>query len=556
MNIIGINGWFARSHDASACLVSDGEIIAFIEEERLTRYRHAFEQLPYRAIEYCLNKAKLSPNDVDIISIGWDYHLKYKMRNIELPPYSKDLLNLYFPRKLFNRKRDPEIEVVDHHLAHASSVYRASGYKNSAILVVDGQGEYCAISIWEGRNYSLEKKLTLPIDVSLGYFFEAINKALGFSYFDSGKTMGLSGYGKNPKIFHEFQLNKNDIQVNLLGKVRMKKSCLDEQEQLIGLWRDKIIKKFKFNEKDFFVDSSLRKIFSSKEKMIALSAQKTLEKVMLHLVKIAHDIVGGDHLCIVGGVALNCNANTAIAKSKIYKHIHIVPITNDSGVSLGAALETQFNRTGIKGAKLNPFLGPEFSDMDIERALIKYKLSFKKVTNIAKVGANFIANGKIIAWFQGRLEIGPRALGNRSILADPRQKEISDRVNNIKNRELWRPFAPSVMAEYSEEFFEEKLKSPYMLYTFKIKDKYKKIIPAVCHIDGSSRPQTVTSDSNGLFWRLLNEFRKITGIPLVLNTSFNGPGEPIVCSPEDAIKMFLRAKIDILIIGNYVVEKI
>ncbi len=549
MIILGVNGWFTRSHDGSAALIKDGKIVAFAEEERFTRYKHAFEQLPHRAIQSCLDKAGITSDEIDVLAIGWDYELKYRLRNIEFP--DTDLADLYLPKDIFKRKKEPKVVIVNHHLAHASLAYRLSKADKSAILVVDGQGEDSSISIWKGNDGEIELIQKYPLEASVGFFYESINKMIGFDYFDSGKTMGLSSYSQDSLEITEIDTYGSDVTFNLPNKIEFRNDCLDEQMQFMDAW-DKVYSKYGLKKSE---QKNMNSAFYENEYLLAGTAQKNLERIMLKLVFIAKEIVGTDNICIAGGTTLNCNVNSIIKKSNIFKNVFVFPVTNDTGVSLGAALETSYNEGGEKFYDFTPYLGPDFSDTEIEDCLIRHKLHYAKSENVAKEAAKYLSEGKIIAWFQGRMEAGPRALGNRSIIANPTIKGMNDKVNNIKNRELWRPLAPSVLADYAEEIFDDSFYSPYMLHTFNIKQDYLSRIPAVCHVDKSARPQMVKIDDNPLFYSLIDEFKNTTGVPIVLNTSLNGPGEPLICKPDEAAKILLRTKIDYLFIGNYIAWK-
>lgn len=554
MNILGVNGWFTRSHDASAALISDNRLIAFIEEERLTRYKHAFEQLPHRAIDFCLREANLTVNDIDFLSIGWDYLKKYELRNIPIPLRAKKLIDLYLPRELFTRKVDPELRIVDHHRAHAAAAFQMSGFDESAVMVLDGQGEYCSISLWLATNNELNQILTLPVHSSLGYFYEAVSVYLGFSPLSSGKTMGLSAYGKKDYPITSVVCNEDGFNFRCMSKRKFLTGKLDDQELLLGLWRKEFLRNL--NYPPATGSAGIDKRFSEEEANIALSGQTIVEKCVLHLASILKTKSKVNNLCLAGGTALNCCVNTSLITSGYFQNVHVSPIVNDAGVSLGSALHVAMTEANYKTPfEWSVYSGPSYSNDQVSNTLSKYKVLHRKIDQPHKTAASMLAQGKILGWFQGKTEMGPRALGNRSILADARKADMRDKVNRIKIRELWRPFAPSVLEEDANKYFSESWNSPFMSFTYGIKPKYRQLIPAVCHIDNSSRPQTVNKSQNLQFWLLIQEFKNITGIAAVLNTSFNDSSEPIVCSPEDAVKMFLRSDLDALIIGNTLATK-
>jgi carbamoyltransferase len=554
MNILGVNGWFTRSHDASAALISDNRLIAFIEEERLTRHKHAFEQLPHRAIDFCLREANLTLDDIDFFSIGWDYLKKYKLRNIPIPRQANKLIDLYLPRELFTRKVDPKLRIVDHHRAHATAAFQMSGFDESAVMVLDGQGEYCSISLWLAANNELKQILTLPVHSSLGYFYEAVSVYLGFSPLSSGKTMGLSAYGKEVYPITSVVCHEDGFNFKCMSESNYSMGKLDDQELLLGHWRKEFLSNLNFPPAAG--SAVLDKCFSVEEANIALSGQTIVEKCVLHLASILKTKSKTNNLCLAGGTALNCCVNTSLVTSGFFQNVHVSPIINDAGVSLGSALHVAMTESNYKTPfEWSVYSGPSYSNEQASNTLSKYKIDHRQIDQPHKTAASLLAQGKILGWFQGKSEMGPRALGNRSILADARISDMRDRVNRIKIRERWRPFAPSVLEEDAKNYFSESWDSPFMLFTYGIKPKYRQLIPAVCHIDNSSRPQTVSKSHNFQFWLLLQEFKKITSISAVLNTSFNDSSEPIVCSPEDAAKMFLRSNLDALIIGNMLATK-
>ncbi len=563
MIILGINGWHTRSHDASACLVKNGRILAMAEEERFIRQKYAFDKIPINAIGYCLEEAKMTPNDIDIVAFGWNYKFMYKLREKNFDYTDNKILDTIFTEKKFHYDKKPKLVIVPHHLAHAASTFFTSGLNEAAILVVDGQGEDESTTIAHGKGNKISILKSFPIKDSLGYFYESINKYIGFYYLDSGKTMGLAPYGRANIDFSNIRFNNDGYTVNLEKELRYDSLHLDEQKALVTIWHDELKKYVKSpNKVEYTFDKNNNRMkpqldISQPYKNLAASAQAALEKTMIHLVGVAIKMTGVKDICLSGGVALNCVANGQILQNKLVNNLFVFPSANDAGASAGAALyaAAQYDK-GAKFAKMtHPYWGPEYSNKEVETILKTRKISYTKPKDICKTAAKLLAENKVIGWFQGRMEIGPRALGNRSILASPLARSNLKRVNIIKGRELWRPLAPSVLDEYRDEYFEKAIYSPFMLTALQVKKDKQSVIPAVVHVDGSSRPQIVSKKENRKFWNLISQFHKLTGVPVILNTSFNGPGEPIVCSPQDAIATFYNSGLDCLIVGDFIIRK-
>lgn len=563
MIILGINGWYTRSHDPSACLIKEGKILAMAEEERFIRQKHAVEKLPLNAIGFCLSETGLKPDDIDIVAFGWDYRKKYGLRNMNFEYSDDEILDIIFPRSIFKYKRKLKLVVVPHHLAHAASTFFTSGFKEATILIVDGQGENESTTIAHGKGGKISIMRSFPIKDSLGYFYESINKYIGFHYLDSGKTMGLASYGTVSVDFRNIKTSDEGYSVNLKKELQYNLSHLDEQEAIVALWYEELRKYIKSpNKVEYIFDKNSNGIKTKFDipqsyRDLVASAQVALEKTLIHLVKVAIKMTEIKNVCLSGGVALNCVANGKILQNTPINNLFIFPSANDAGVSAGAALYTAaLYDTGAKFTKTtHPYLGPEYTNREIEEILKFRKIRYTKSKDICKVAAKLLAKNRVIGWFQGRMEVGPRALGNRSILANPLIKSNWKRVNIIKGRELWRPFAPSILDEHKEEYFENAIYSPFMLTTLQVRKEKRTVVPAVVHVNGSSRPQTVSKNVNEKFWNLISNFHKLTGVPVILNTSFNGPGEPIVCSPQDALQTFNNSGLDYLIINDYLISK-
>ncbi len=555
--ILGLTGWYNRSHDATACIVKNGKILAMVEEERFLRKKHAYDKTPLYATLWCLNKIGIQLDDIDIVAIGWDYKKLYKINGIEDEKLN-NLVEVFFPKKYFKYSKTPKIELIDHHLAHAACSYYLSGMDEASIMIIDGQGENVSgtMAVGKGSNIKIIKKF--PIKDSLGYFYEAVSEFIGLGADAPGKLMGLASYGSPLHNFNQFQLT-NDGYETCLSLPDIKENSLDQQQLVTREWLKILESKFgkqtnlKLTFRPSYGDVFRNIIIEQIHKDIASSAQKKLEQVLLHLVKVMVKKTGIRNVCLGGGVALNCSTNTIIAKSEYVEKYFVPPMANDIGTSVGAALYV--GKIKSPDVLTHSYYGPEFSNNDINQVIKRLGCRSKKINNISEKVADLLTNGKIVSWFQGALEVGPRALGNRSILANPRLKITNQNVNLAKERELWRPLAPSILEEKIDDYLENSFISPFMLHTFQVKKGKQKEIPAVTHIDGSTRPQTVNKQVNPKFYELINNFYKKTGTPMILNTSYNGAKEPIVSTPLDAIISFYSNSTDFLAIGDYLIEK-
>jgi len=558
MKVLGIN--YSNTHDSSACLVKDGSVVFAVAEERLSRLKHD-GRFPQHAIQACLDYLNIQIDDLDYICFSWPLPQKFYWHDLkcflsgEFPISYRYFIysNLYFlsmwrQRGGFKRvvyhfgPTKARVHYVDHHLAHAISAFAFSGFKEATVVVMDGRGAWEATSVWYGHDGRLEHVFTIPWPNSIGLFYAEFTYYLGFAKFsDEWKVMGLAPYGEPGVNLRTFIIPDDEpYWVNaprLLGKHAEDVSGI---EAVLGPRRRPGIE----------LDGRYRDI--------AFAVQDATEQAMLSVIKMAVEKTGCRNVCLAGGVALNAKANGKIWNSGLVDNLFIQPAAADDGTALGAALYPYLKTEGrLPVVKIRDvYLGPGYTDEEIEKTLIRYKLRYTRLDDPARVGAQLLAEGKIIGWFQGRIEFGPRALGARSILADPRNPEMKDKVNNaVKYREPWRPFAPSILEEAVDAYLENPYESPFMILTFQVKPSKRDEIPAVTHVDGSTRPQTVKRQVNLVFYRLIEEFKKLTGVPVVMNTSFNLRGEPIVCSPTDAIRTFYSSGLDALIIGNYLVEK-
>jgi carbamoyltransferase len=554
---LGFN--YSQMHDSSACIARDGELLFAVAEERISRIKHD-AGFPHNAIRACLNFAGVRPDQLDAVCAGWP--APHQMLLSDLKSFAKGQFPLNFENLLnvtrsyasmahqnggFNRftyhfgPTKAQIRFVDHHLAHAISAYSYGGFDKAAVVVMDGRGAWEASSIWSGHDGRLDHVLTIPWPNSLGLFYAQFTQYLGFvPNSDEWKVMGLAPYGSPGVNLSEFiSLNQETYRVNapLLFERSNGTSAIAKR---LGPERTP----------ESEIDDSF--------KNIAFAVQDACEAAMLALVKLATKKTGCRNVCLAGGVALNSKANGKIQASGIVDHIFVQPAASDDGVALGAVFAPYLDGGGRLPMKplRHVYLGPEYSDPDIEKALQTYKLRAAKLNDVAATTAELLANGKIIGWFQGRMEFGPRALGHRSILADPRDPEMNAKVNNaVKFREWWRPFAPSLLKEVAGEYLEHACDSPFMILTNPVRPEKRDVIPSVTHVDGSARPQTVEKEISPLYWNLINEFGKRTGVPVLMNTSFNLRGEAIVNTPTDAIRTFFSSGMDALVIGSYLVEK-
>src|SRR3989338_4575603 len=430
MYILGLNGFAGRSHDASACLVKDGKIISAAEEERFIRRKHAYDSFPHNAAKFCLESEGIKLDDVDYVAVGWNLPFQYLSRNIPWKFTNQDFSDMFFPKKYFPRTKTPKIEFVDHHLAHASSAYRCSGYDRSAILVIDGQGEHSSSSIWVGSSNGIKLVKTFPIKDSLGYFYEALTQYCGFHSDDPGKLMGLAPYGTPTYDLGQFfKFDHDDFSINIPTVTLGKGGELDEQREVTENWFSNFARLCSKNEPRFSYDHSTGRFretvsLNYNYENLAASGQRILEESMLYLVEMSVKATGSGNLCLAGGVALNCSANGRILRSGLVESLFIQPVANDAGCSIGAALELSSQLDTIGNQQLrDAYLGPEYSDESIGETLKALGLRYSHLEDIEAKAADLIAQNRIIGWFQGRMEIGPRALGHRSIIANPKRSE-------------------------------------------------------------------------------------------------------------------------------------
>ena len=558
MITLGLN--YSQMHDSSACIVRDGELLFAVAEERISRTKHD-ARFPQMAIRACLDFARVRPDQIDEVCLGWQPIGQLYRHDLSLYATSRwpltylNFLNSsrYFVSmwhqgsgaKQFAEQFGPtraRFRFVEHHLAHALSTYSYSGFDDAAIVVMDGRGAWEATSIWRGSKGRVEHVLTINWPNSLGFFYAQFTAFLGFTpNADEWKVMGLAPYGKpgvDLRFFLEPEVDPYKVYADRLNGNGG--GPYSGWPAALGSPREP--------------ESTI----SDLHKDIAHAVQDMCEAAMMSVVRLALEKTRSKNLCLAGGVALNSKANGKIAASTIVQNIFVQPAASDDGVALGAALAPFLD--GGQRLPLKPmrhaYLGPSFDDDAIEAVVKTYKIRSTRLSDPAATAAEFLSKGKILGWYQGRMEFGPRALGNRSIIADPRDPEMNAKVNKaVKFREWWRPFAPSFKKEVAPDYLESAYDSPFMILTAQVRREKRAVIPSVTHVDGSARPQTVEKEINPLYYRLIDEFGKRTSVPVIMNTSFNLRGEAIVNTPTDAIRTFFSSGMDALFLGSFLVEK-
>ncbi len=574
MYTLGINAAF---HDPAACLVQDGKVLAAAEEERFTHVKHGKRPvpfttyiLPYHAIHFCLKEAGIPLSKVDHVVYSFNPYLllgDHPNTVLQLPlepsarPQAADdsspweaLFLSYIvnaPRQLvdgapfelrafFRDGREDghyhyEWHFLEHHLAHAASAFLPSPFEESAVMTIDGRGEKATTAYFMGKGTAMEPLGEVDMPNSLGMLYEQLTDYLGFMHSsDEFKVMALASYGE-PKYLGEFE---QIIRVGDDGQYTIRHPL--DLEKRFGPARQK-------------GDPLEQRHYD-----IASSLQTALENTVLKLADWLHKQTGSDNLCMAGGVALNCVMNSRLRDMGPFKNIWVQPASGDAGTALGAALWTDLVERGCSGEDQkrsyrmdHVFLGPQYSEVEIEKFLRQSNLPYSKPENLYDTVAGLLEQGKVVAWFQNRMEFGPRALGARSLLASPIPTDMKDRLNVIKSRENFRPVAPVVLEEEAPKWFKGASVAPYMLFVYDIEDGMGDKIPSVRHVDGTARVQTINREQNPAYYDLVKAFQQRTGVPVLINTSFNTLGEPIVCSPRDAVECFWTSAIDALVMGPY-----
>jgi len=584
MNILGVFGGY---YNPAACLVVDGRMVGFIEEEKLTRKKTERDIYPVRSVRYVLGEAGISMADVDRIAFPWDniagmtslpwIALREAVKGMlagagtargvkppsRIPAGLAPVMTLLSGTPFENRRRImaemryggfldpiPPVTFVPHHRSHVASCFYASGFDKALVLVVDGMGDNLSSSLWtgEGKQIQCIKKVRFPN--SLGEFYAAFTEFLGFRpYSGEGKLMGLAAFGeRDEKIIATVQdnilrIDDGSYKVNSLYTVNGPHNFGERYtDRLVGLFGDPRPRESELS--DF-------------HRNLAFAAQYLLEQAVLSTLRPAMEQTGIRNICLTGGVAMNCKMNGTVLHELPVDSIFINPASNDAGSAMGAALAVAMdNGDDCRFTMDHPFWGPGFGNDDVEKLLKESKIAYRKSDDIAGETAEFLADEKIVGWHQGRMEVGARALGARSILASPLRREMLDKVNaEVKHREPWRPFAPALIAEEAGNFYSLGKESPFMILAFEVLPEKRKVIPAVTHVDNSCRPQTIRREANPKYYDAIKRFGERTGVPVILNTSFNMRGEPIVCTPRDSLRCFSSTGIDVLVIEDFIIEK-
>ncbi|GAA4282103.1 carbamoyltransferase family protein [Gaetbulibacter aestuarii] len=563
MVILGLNYYF---HDSTACLVKDGQLIAAIEEERLNRDKHS-RKFPMLAIDRCLKIAGLNYDDIDhiAVSIKPTHNMAKKVvhgltnyKTIK-PFINHELVHGYNKQKSFwnwfgyhwdSKKEGPQVHFIPHHFSHAPGSFYVSPYNEAALLGIDGSGEWATTWLGYGKDNKIDCMGETFFPHSLGSFYEAVTQFCGFrTNYDEGKTMGLAPMG-DPEVFLD-EVDKL-ITVDSEGQLHFDLSYFNYQNMS---WK-------RCSEKFFKIFGEPRKNgepFQKHHMDVAAAFQRVLENKVLQICDILYKKTKADYLVISGGVSLNSVMNGRIVRESPFKDVYVMPAAGDNGTAIGAAyyLYNGILNHSRNFVHLNPYVGTTYSNDEIEAVLKGAKLSYKKYDDICDEASRLLEDGQIIGWFQGAMEIGPRALGSRSILANPAFPQMKDKINaEVKFREAYRPFAPSAILEAKDDFFDLEVEAPFMLKVCNVLKDKQSVIPAVTHVDGSARLQTVTKESHPKYYELIKKLGERTGVPVVLNTSFNIQGEPVVESPQDAIRCYFSTGLDYLVIGDFLVSKL
>ena len=559
MLVLGINSVY---HESSVCLIRNGVIEFAVEEERLTRRKRAKEarvdnahELPWTAIDLALSTLGAKLSDLDRVGFSFEPSLRepFSDSSSEANSWGTPIGEKTFaeslqkvPGLLSERGFRGKFDWWSHHLCHAASTYYPSPVESAAILVVDGIGEHGSSILAQGRGQDIKILESVSYPHSLGFLWEYLSQFLGFSCYDAAKVMGMAATGRAEKqraamaqLVWPTSDGKFEIHAEALP---FRRPAFENLMEIFGVQPPVDLASLSTSHFD-----------------IAAALQEATEEILLARTRHLHRMTGESHLCVSGGVALNCVANRSLFEEGPFSEMTIFPAAHDGGTAVGAAALSSLE-AGAKSiaSTPSPYLGPDYSESVMQEALVEHQLEYRRPEDLVEAAAELLAEGKTVGWFQGRMEIGPRALGNRSILADPRDPDMRDRLNLvIKHRESFRPFAPSILDEELENWFQVKKPTTAnraMLLAYPMNQKLRGRVPAIVHADGSSRVQAVAQEINPKYHALLSAFQKRTGVPMLLNTSFNDQ-EPIVCHPRDAIKTFLKTPLDVLALGPFIVER-
>jgi carbamoyltransferase len=544
--------------------VVDGQLVVALEEERFTRIKHTRE-FPHHAIRECLKVAGLCAEQIDHVAVSikpthrWPTKVLYALRQPhKARPFIKhELINGFFKQQYFQKwfsetwptNTQPELSFIEHHVSHAAGSFLVSPYEDAAIMAVDGSGEWACAWLGHGKGNEVRCLNESFFPHSLGSIYESVTEFCGFRpNYDEGKTMGLAPLGD---ASHFVDKARQTVCVNDSGQIKVNLKYFSYQH-----WGYRRCSQLFYDT--FGMPRGKDDSFEAHHQDVAAAFQQVLEECALKMAAMLKQKTNAKHLIIAGGVALNSVMNGRLLREAGFDDVYIMPAAGDNGTSIGAAftLYNQILGQPRRHVHDNPYVGNSYSNDEIEAILIGSKLKYSKSKNIASDTATLLEKGNIIGWFQGRMEIGPRALGARSILANPAFPAMKDKINKeVKFREAYRPFAPSATVEGTPEFFDIQVEAPFMLKVCQVKQEKQSIIPAVTHVDGSARLQTVKRETNPLYHLMISELGKRTGVPVVLNTSFNIQGEPVVESPRDAIRCFFSTGLDYLCIGPFIIGK-
>lgn len=552
MLVLGLSGGYG--HDPAAALVDGPTIVAAAEEERFTRRKHAFGAAPVHAAAYCLAEGGVSLADVEAVALAWQPE--------HPPPWPTRLHEDLLAHPFFRGHRAPPVEVVSHPLAHADVAFRSSGFDEAAVLVVDGQGDGVATTLAHGRDGRVDLLEHYGIEDSIGFFFWALTVHLGWDWGEEGKVMGLAPYGgldgAGPAAF---ELRPDGYRA--VVRPERREGHRERGQATFAAWQRFLQEhhgppataRFRYDPRS----QRLRRAqeVGDRERATAAWGQDQLERVVCHLAQVVLERTGSSRLVLGGGCAYNCAVNGRLRTLPGVDDMYLFPASGDAGTSVGAALVVADGHDSTARARPvdHAGFGPGFDDDGIERFLQSAGTRYRRSSDVCADAAELIASDRVVGWFQGRMELGPRALGQRSILASPRSAAMRDRVNGIKGRERWRPLAPSLLAGDAAQYLDDPRPAPFMLSATTVREELRDRLPAVVHVDGTCRPQTVDPSSGSRYAGLLTRLGEVTGDPVVLNTSFNIGDEPIVLSPQDALRSFAASGLDALVIGDCIVEK-
>jgi carbamoyltransferase len=559
MHVLGVAGF---NHDATAALFRDGALVAAAQEERFTRVKHQ-EGFPWNAMRFCLREAGITEAEIDQVAYannlwgprGFRRTLHYAKNVVKAPSHSggfvvRDLYTRLWITYLMKAatKGRARLRFVDHHISHMASAFLVSPFESAALFSIDSSGDGDTTVLGHGEGTRIRKLRVVNYPHAIAEVYCCVTNHLGFRTQDEYKVMGLASYGE-PTFYDRM---RKLVEWLPDGRYRVDPTYFlthTHPGRFAGYVSQKFVDEFGTPRRP---DAEI----TDRDRDFAASLQKLYEETVFHCLRSLHRLTGETSLCLSGGGALNSVTSGKIRSETPFTDVWVPPAPGDDGGAVGAAVVAAIDARGRRSWSMDTaYFGPQFSDAEIEQVLAEAKVKYGKVDDVATEAAALLARGHIVGWFQGRMEFGARALGSRSILADPTRPEMTDIVNrDVKHREDFRPFAPSITREQAAEFFELD-NTPFMSFVTRVRADKRKLIPAVVHADATARPQTVEQHLNPLYWRLLREFEKRRGVPVVLNTSFNVKGEPIVCTPRDALRCYFSTGLDSLAIGSFILSK-